>query len=402
LHRELLIAAAPGEWRAALLEAGVPVELYVERGDRNEAGSIHLSRVRRLLPGLGAVLVDIGGERPAFLPRSETVPRGRPLHEGERVIVQIRREAQGGKAARVTERLRLLAGEVAERAERRRRDILDRAARLEPPARLDPAASLAAALGGALLTAPDRILVDDPAAIPEIRAAFPGLAVQHFPETEWPIDLDEAVAEAISETVAPPGAGPVHFEATRAGVLIDVDSGTAETGSAERTGVKTNLAAAATIARQIRLRNLGGGIVVDFVGLDRGALRDKVRAALAEALASDPASPQILGWTRLGHLELVRPRRGRPLVEALLEPRAGGARIKTTLTIAHEVLRALRRETRAQPGRQWHLIVAPEVAASLTGVVALAVQETERRFARKIVIEANPGLDRERFQIAPL
>src|SRR6201993_1111196 len=102
LDRELLISAGPGEWRAALLEEGVPVELYVERGDRSEAGSIHLGRVARLLPALGATLVDIGGDRPAFLPQSEVLPRGRRLHEGERVIVQIRREAQAGKAARVT------------------------------------------------------------------------------------------------------------------------------------------------------------------------------------------------------------------------------------------------------------------------------------------------------------
>src|SRR6185437_5189866 len=98
LDRELLIAAGAGEWRAALLEAEVPVELYVERGDRSELGSIHLGRMLRLLPGLGAALVDIGGDRPAFLPQREIMPRGRSLHEGERVLVQIRREAQAGKA----------------------------------------------------------------------------------------------------------------------------------------------------------------------------------------------------------------------------------------------------------------------------------------------------------------
>src|SRR5215472_3667192 len=99
---ELLIAAGPGEWRAALLEDRVPVELFIERGDRSEVGSIHLGRVRRLLPALAAMLVDIGGDRLAFLPASEVLPRGRRLDEGERVIVQIRREAQGGKAARLT------------------------------------------------------------------------------------------------------------------------------------------------------------------------------------------------------------------------------------------------------------------------------------------------------------
>lgn len=102
MRRELVIAAGPGEWRAALLEDDAAVELRVERGEGGEAGSIHLGRVLRLLPALGAALVDIGGDRPAFLPQSESLPRGRRLDEGERVVVQVRREAQGGKAPRLT------------------------------------------------------------------------------------------------------------------------------------------------------------------------------------------------------------------------------------------------------------------------------------------------------------
>src|SRR5439155_11244325 len=118
--------------------------------------------------------------------------------------------------------------------------------------------------------------------------------------------------QALSERIALHGGGSIHIEATRAAVLIDVDTGTADGGSPERAGLAVNLAAAAAIARQIRLRNLGGGIVIDFVGLDRRASRERVRAAFTAALAPDPRAPQVLGWTRLGHLELVRPRRGRP------------------------------------------------------------------------------------------
>jgi ribonuclease G len=194
----------------------------------------------------------------------------------------------------------------------------------------------------------------------------------------------------------------VHFEATRAGMLIDVDTGTPETGSPERTGMMANLAAAETIARQIRLRSLGGGIVVDFVGLDSRSAREKVRAALADALAPDPAAPQLLGWTRLGHFELVRPRRGRPLAEALLKPRSGGVLVKTAVTVAHEALRALRRAARVQPGRRWRLTVTPDVAAALAGPAADAVRQAEERFARSIAIEVDPGYDREHFQISTL
>ena len=456
--RELLIAASPGEWRAALLEEGGPVELFVERGDRNEAGSIHLGRVSRLLPALSAMLVDIGGEKAAFLPQREVFPRGRRLDEGERAVVQIRREAQGGKASRVTtgitlrgrlaelrpcrpgvvggealspeERAALLSVIAAGRAGlsretaiglrllepapieivateaadllRRWRDVLDRASRIAPPARLDPRATFAAAIAAALPAPPARILTDDPAAIPELRAVFAGAAVHHRPEAEWPIEIDALVDRALSGTVALDGGGSVHIETTRAAVLIDVDTGIPEQGSPERAGLAVNLAAADAIAREIRMRNLGGGIVIDFVGLDGRALRGRVRDALADALARDPRRATLLGWTRLGHLELVRPRHGRPLAEALLEQDAYAGPLKTAITVGHEALRALQREARAQPGRSWRLIVAPDVGSALGGGAAKAFRMLEERFERRIAIETDTGLDRDRFQIAPV
>ena len=444
----MLIAAGPGEWRATLLEDGVPVELFIERGDRSEIGSIHLGRVHRLLPALGAMLVDIGGDRPAFLPASEVLPRGRRLDEGERVVVQIRREAQGGKAARLTTGVALrgrlvelilgrpgirgaetlspveradlsdivadhaaglkllqptpidtLIAEATELSERLS-DILGRAATLSPPARLEPPRSFATGLSAALPVAPDRIVFDNPAVVPELRRVFPDSAMQGKPEAEWPVELDALFDWALADVVALAGSGSVHIETTHAAVLIDVDSGSAVRGSPERTGLAVNLAAVDVIARQIRLRNLGGGMVIDFVGLEDRRLRERLRDALADALAPDPACPQILGWTRLGHLELVRSRRGRPLAEALLEPRLGGPLVKTAVTVAHEVLRALSREARAQPGSRWRVTVNPDVAAALAGRAAAALRALEERFGREITIDAGIGLDRVRFEIA--
>src|ERR1044071_6402884 len=100
MRRDLLIAASPGEWRTAWVEDGIAAELHVERGDIYPAGSIHLGRVVRLAPGLDAALVDIGEERPAFLP-----VRGAPPHEGARIVVQVRRETQRGKGALLSARI---------------------------------------------------------------------------------------------------------------------------------------------------------------------------------------------------------------------------------------------------------------------------------------------------------
>jgi ribonuclease G len=389
MRRELLISASPGEWRAALLEDGAPVELRVERGDGMEAGSVHLGRVSRLAPALGAAFVDIGGVRPAFLPQSELFPRGRRLNEGEVVVVQIRREAQGGKAARLSTRVAAMG------------DIAVGAPDLQPPARLWPAAGCAAALA-VLFGEIEQIKVDEPAALPQIRAGFPDAGVAVLPEAEWPYDLDVLFEEALSKTVALADGGSVHFEQTHAAVLIDVDSGTPDWGSPERAALAVNLAAAAAIARHIRLRNLAGGIVVDFVGLDDRGARERVCARLARALARDPLHPQILGWTRLGHLELMRRRRTRPLADALLEPASEGRLVKTALTVALEALRGLRRAARAQPGCRWQLSAAPPVAAALAGEAARALHGLEDRLGRKVAIIADPILGHDRFQIAPL
>jgi len=106
----LLIAAGPGEWRAAWGEDGAALELYVERGDTPPAGSIHLGRVVRRTPGLDAVFVDIGAERPGFLPVGDARKELR-LDEGARVVVQVRREAQQGKGARLSARINSRAGD---------------------------------------------------------------------------------------------------------------------------------------------------------------------------------------------------------------------------------------------------------------------------------------------------
>src|SRR6202021_4174880 len=107
-------------------------ELYVERGARKPAGSIHLGRVVRLVPGLEALLVDIGDERPALLALRHAAEA--PRDEGARIVVQVRREAWADKAPLVTARI----------AVPDRPALAERASRLAPPAQLFPAPGFAA------------------------------------------------------------------------------------------------------------------------------------------------------------------------------------------------------------------------------------------------------------------
>ena len=112
----------------------------------------------------------------------------------------------------------------------------------------------------------------------------------------------------------------VLFEPGETLCAIDVDSASAggRQGRAPRRGVDVNLDAVPMIAQQLRLRNISGAVIVDFVTMRSAFDRDKVQTALAEALADDPAPVQLYGFTRLGLFELTRARRG-PTLRAKLE-----------------------------------------------------------------------------------
>ena len=446
MRRELLIAAGPGEWRAALVEEGEAVELYVERGDPFALNTIHLGRVVRRVPGLDAVLVEIGDRRPGFLPMRDLVPSAGAADEGARIVVQVRREAQADKAARLTtrialrrQRLQLAVGRAASlealpEAERDRlkeaagetataalgliedgppdaamlaqeaarlghdwRALWDEARRLDPPARLDAPIGFAAALAARLPGPPERVVADDIAILRDLRAAFPA---SEAVVADLPLDIDAEIERALADSVGLPSGVTLHIAPVHAATLIDVDSASADGGSAQRAALNANLAAADAIARQIRLRNLAGAIIIDFIGMEGRSARERVRAALAAALARDPAGPQPLGWTRLGHFELVRPRRGRPLAETLLEPRAAPP-IKTAVTLAHEALARLARAARRQPGSRWRLRAAFPVAAALRGPAAPALATLETRLGRPVEVASDDKGGADFFEILP-
>lgn len=368
---ELLIAAGPGEWRAAWIENGEAVELYLERGDTKPPGSLHLGRLVKVVPSLDAALVDIGDERPGFLPL-RSIPVEVKAEEGARLVVAVRREAWADKAPRLTAKIA---------------DPRALALGLNPPAQLFPPPGLAASLALRLPETPTAIAADDAAVLMELRGAFPMADIARRAAADWPIDVEAAFDAALSPSLALDSGGTVHIEETQAATLIDVDTGARESGSSAHAALAANRSAARLIARELRLRNIGGGIVIDFVGLDRRDHRDQVQRTLAAALVTDPANPQVLGWTRLGHLELTRPRRGRSLADAML---ASGRRQKRPVALAHEALRRIASEARANPAANWRITVSAAVEAALKGPAAPALRALEIRLGRRIAIGAAP------------
>jgi ribonuclease E/ribonuclease G len=135
-------------------------------------------------------------------------------------------------------------------------------------------------------------------------------------------DIDDVAGQidtALAPRIALPSGVEVLFEPGETLCAIDVDSASAggRQGRAPRRPVEVNLEAVPAIAQQLRLRNLAGAIVVDFVTMRSAYDRDKIQAALAEALREDPVPSQVYGFTRLGHFELTRARRGTTLAGQL-------------------------------------------------------------------------------------
>ena len=357
LRRELLIAAGPGEWRAAWLEDGVAAELHVERGDTS-AGRQHPSRPggaagRRARRGAGR-----------YRRRAPRVPAGaRRRRDGSQ---RGRARGRAGPARGAARQRRAAVGPPRPRAGEAICADRRAAAKLDPPAQLDPAPGFAAALALRLPASRSTILPTIPAVLPELRGAFAAADIAHRRDRGMAgRPRCRCSTPRCRRRLALAGGGSVHIEETRAAVLIDVDTGSPETGSAERTALAVNLAAAAAIARQLRLRQLGGGIVVDFAALEGRRPRERVRQAMTAALAGDPARPQVLGWTRLGHLEIVRPRRLRPLSRGNARTARRRARAPSRWPSRH----CARCAARPAPVRRriGGCVVAPAVAAALRG-----------------------------------
>ncbi len=217
--------------------------------------------------------------------------------------------------------------------------------------------------------------------------------------------VEEQIERALSPVVALPSGGSIIIEETAALIAIDVNTGGAgKPGGREETALATNLEAAAESARQIRLRNLAGTLIIDFVPMRYRRDGAAVLAELRRAVAGDPGVPHVIGFTRLGLVEMTRRKQRRPLKTALMNSCracAGTGAVKSPVTVAIEALRRVCREAAATPAAAWSLTAAPEVIEALRGPAAAALEETEARLGRPLRLTSGGALPGEGFGIAP-
>jgi ribonuclease G len=159
--------------------------------------------------------------------------------------------------------------------------------------------------------------------------------------------------------------GYLIIDQTEAMTTIDVNTGSFVGGrNFEDTVFRTNLEAAHAIARQLRLRNLGGIIVVDLIDMRDSAHRDAVLAELRKAAQRDRTRIGINGFTSLGLVEITRKRTRESLARVLCEPCptcSGTGQIKTARTVCYEILREIQREAGQFNPREFRLVAAQSV-----------------------------------------
>ena len=388
MSRRLLISALPGETRAAWLEDGRLTDLAILRDDRPwVADNVYLGRVTARDKGLAAAFVDIGLERPGFLPLAEA-PKG--LSEGDAVAVRVAREPGADKGARLT--ARGLPDALRATAETLRPPVLLRAAG-------DP---IAAAL--AADPPPEEIVLDDPVTFQRAKARLAErpellarLRLDLDPEPPFEREgVEDAIEALLEPRVALPSGGYLLIEPVRTLTAVDVNTGGAEgRGGPAAQALAVDLEAAAEIPRQLRLRALSGLIAIDFLALRDLAARKRVVEALKRGLEDDPQPGRVFAPRRSGLVEMTR-RRARPaLHEILTEPCGigGSGRVKDPVTRAYEALRALARAAARNPGRRVALAAEPRTLAALQGPAARARGLIEERLGRALDVRTQPSGD---------
>jgi Ribonuclease G/E len=363
----ILAQTSPGEVRIAAADGADLLDYALWRpGAPDGVGDLHRGRVLARVSALAGAFVAIEGAE-GFLPDTEG---GAGLTDGAILGVCVIRAAQGGKGPRLSAAIH---PDEAAQVGAGRPALLRRG----PGPLLDLAAQY-----------PDAsVLTDSAALVAQLRPALAG-RIEYAAPPLW----DEPIAAAVEELAGPeaalPGGGRLSVHPTPALTAIDLDIGTgagAGTGKA-RAHEALNEAAIPVLARQIRLRNLSGPILVDWAGLSPRR-RAALGPALSTALALDLLRPRLLGFTQLGLAEIVRPRIRPPLHEMLAGPHAAGL----------AALRALV----AEPMRAGMLSAAPTVAAALQADRA-ALEDFAHLTGRKLALRTDPSLTGNRWRIDAL
>ncbi|MBF4987329.1 ribonuclease G [Methylophilus sp. 14] len=217
-------------------------------------------------------------------------------------------------------------------------------------------------------------------------------------------DIESEIEKALSRKVELKSGGYLIFDQTEALTTVDVNTGSFVSGkNLSDTIFKTNLEAAQTIARQLRLRNLGGIIIIDFIDMDEDAQREAVLEELRKAVMLDRARINVNGFSALGLVELTRKRTRESLAHLLCESCQvcqGRGELKTAQTICYEIMREVLRESKQfKSAKEFKILASPEVINMLGDEESQSLASLSDFIKKPLSLHPDTQYGREEFDI---
>ncbi len=473
--KTILVNSTPEETRMAIIANDELLAVEVERESKTHlVGNIYKGQVQNVLPGMQAAFVDIGWEKNAFIYIGDSFSREgtkravpkTPVHIGQKLAVQITKDAIGTKGPRATLNLSIpgrnvvlmpkaayigISRRIEEDEERARlkeiaadicpsgmgliirtaahgqtkesfQEDVDRLVRLwqalqaknqmaKAPTLLYRDADLIVRMVRDFFTeAVDALYIDDIRSYKRIRelvgSILPALKdrVYLYEESE-PLfrryGIEKEIEHLGDREVALASGGSIVIDKTEALTAIDVNTGS-YVGKANfsDTVYKTNLEAAAEILKQIRLRDIGGIILVDFIDMDNDEQKEKLLAFLRERVRLDRTKTNIVDITALGLIEITR-KKSRQNIESIIYSTCpycnGKGRVKSPETIAIKICRDIRRLESKAHAAVYEIELASHIAGAIEKAEPLANLAAE--LAIKIVIVPKDNMAQESYTI---
>ncbi|MFT6408296.1 MAG: ribonuclease G, partial [Arenicella sp.] len=216
--------------------------------------------------------------------------------------------------------------------------------------------------------------------------------------------IEQEIESAMHRKVMLKSGGDIIIDQTEAMTTIDVNTGSyVGRRNHEETLFKTNLEAATEIAHQLRLRNLGGIIIVDFIDMQSSKHKKQVLAALSTSIAKDRVKINVTDISPLGLVEITRKRTRESLEQVMCEtcPVCNGrGTIKTIQTVCYEILREILREDRQYKAQAYTIVAAQKVVDLLLDEEASSLADLQEFIDRPISIKADSYYQQQQYDIA--
>jgi ribonuclease G len=498
MSEEILINSTPNETRVALVENGMLQEVLLERNRKSSiVGNIYIGRVEKIIPGLQSAFIDIGMQRSAFMHVSDVcsqkkvirleatanetltdnkvepnkiLPISKIIHEGQKIIVQVYKDAIGSKGSRVTCKLSIpsrylvllpnepnvntLSIRIIDEQERQRlEDVLSDLQDNKNHGLI--ARTNAEGCTEADLTRDYKFLeklwakVDKRIQGGKVRQLvyhefdLPTKTIRDYISSDVRIIrtdsfeiyiklkkfIKEFVPEWLGELVHYKGARPIFdfhniddeinrglntfvplklggnlvIDQNEAMTTIDVNTGKfVGFKNQEETVYRTNLEAAQMIARQLRLRNIGGIIIADFIDMDEEEHKQHVLNTLENYLNQDTTRSYVHGITQLGLVEITRKRTTENLQQMLTEKCdncTGLGLVKTVESVCYELFREIIRTVRQFQTGQIMVLASTSLVDYIYDVQTESLAELEEDLGKRISLQPESSYSQEQYDV---